>query len=83
MNYKKSLKKNNMETTNKIELLKIYLNNNYNDNYIGYDYDQEIKVHYFKFNDMIYSTQIVYIVSLDLKFHLITIDNNIYLAIRN
>jgi hypothetical protein len=72
-----------METTNKIELLKIYLNNNYNDNYIGYDYDQEIKVHYFKFNDMIYSTQIVYIVSLDLKFHLITIDNNIYLAIRN
>jgi hypothetical protein len=72
-----------METTNKIELLKNYLSLKDHDNYIGYDYDHEIKVHYFKFNDMIYSLQIVYMVSLDIKFHLITIDNNIYLAIRN
>ena len=72
-----------METKNKIELLKVYLNSNDHDNYIGYDYDHEIKVHYFKFNGMIYSVQIVYMVSLDLKFYLITIDNDIYLAIRN
>lgn len=72
-----------METKNKIELLKIYLNSNDHDNYIGYDYDYEINVHYFKFNGMIYSVQIVYMVSLNLKFHLITIDNDIYLAIRN
>jgi hypothetical protein len=72
-----------METKNKIELLKIFLNFKHNDNYIGYDYDNEIKVHYFKFNDTIHSTQIVYIVSLDIKFYLVTIDNNIYLAIRN
>jgi hypothetical protein len=66
-----------METKTPIELLKIFLNFKHNDNYIGYDYDNEIKVHYFKFNDIIYSSQIVYIVSLTLKFHLITIDNNI------
>jgi hypothetical protein len=72
-----------MTTTEKIEVLKNYLNFKHNDNYIGYDFDNEIKVHYFKFNDTINSTQIVYIVSLDIKFYLVTIDNNIYLAIRN
>ena len=72
-----------LENYKKIEILKKYLCENQNDNYIGYDFDNEIKIHYFKFNDMIYSTQIIYIVSLNLKFHLITIDNNIYLAIRD
>jgi hypothetical protein len=74
-----------METTNKIELLKNYLNNNNkeHDNFISYEYDKEIMVHYFMFNDMVYSAQIKHIVSLNINFHIISIDKNIYLAIRN
>lgn len=72
-----------MVTKEKIELLQKYLNEHLNDNYLSYDIDKEIMVHYFKFNDILYSTQIVYIVSLNLKFYLMTIDNNIYLAIRD
>ena len=72
-----------MKTENKIELLKNYLNNHLNDNFIGYDYDNEIMIHYFKFNDIVYTIQLVYIISLNIKFHIQAIDNNIYLAIRN
>ena len=74
-----------MEKKEKIELLKNYFNclELLNDNFIHYDYDHNIMGHYFMFSDIIYSSQIKYIVSLNLDFYLISIDKNIYLAIRN
>lgn len=85
-----------METKEKIELLKNYLSNsntlnnnekvtilNVNDNYITYDYDHNIMAHYFMFSDIIYSEQINYVVSLNIRFHIVSIGQNIYLAIRN
>jgi len=74
-----------MEKKQKIELLQNYLYDKLNDhdNFIHYEYDHNIMCHYFMFTDLIYSAQIKYIVSLNIDFHIINVDKNMYLAIIN
>lgn len=71
-----------MTTTEKIETLKNYLDNNKidNDNYISAEINSDNNVIYFKFNYMVYTLQIKFITSLNLSYHIITIEKDIYLC---